>query len=264
MRDQPTFTAIVLAGDRTGKDPARGLFGGRKALLRLAGRPMVGYVLAALSAARAVGDIFVVANRAQKIEQGLKAAGEKTRRARFIEGTDSPVKSVIRAIEQLKLKYPVLVVTGDNPLLTTREAESFCRKALAARGFDVAVAVAEKSRLMREMPEARRTFVPLKGDAWGGCNMFALLNESALNAARFWIEVERNRKKTVHMVAALGLPVLFGSLTRTLSLEEGFRKVSARLGARILPLPVDDIRVAMDVDKPADAAAVEAALEEKA
>lgn len=225
---------------------------------------MVGYVLGALTGARAVDDIYVVANRAQEIEQGLKAAGEKAPRVRFIEGSDSPVRGVIRTIEQLKLKYPALVVTGDNPLLTRGEIEGFCRKALAAKGFDMAVAVAGKSRVLEKMPNAKRTFVPLKGDAWGGCNMFALLSENALAAVRFWIGVERNRKKTLQMVAALGLPVLLGVITRTLTLEEAFRKASAKLGAAILPLPVDDVRVAMDVDKPADASLVEALLKERA
>lgn len=257
------FTAIVLAGDRGADDAEAGLLPGRKALLPLAGKPMLAHVLKALGAAGEVASVWVAANGVAEIEAGLKRANVPLGRLKFVEGADSPVQSVLEAAKRHRLPFPILVVTADNPLLTGAEIDAFCAEA-AATGADAAVAIGEKSRLAKIFPNARRTWFPLKGDSYRGCNVFALLTPRAMNAVRFWRSVEGRRKRAVGLAARLGVRLFLGVVFRAITIEGAFRAASKTLGARVAPVPVSDIRIAIDVDKPADAALVEGILREGA
>lgn len=249
MTLETRFTALVLAGDRAKNDPFAGTFPGRKALLDINGRPMIGYVLDAVEGAVAVGDVYVVANGVKDIEQGLIRCGRNVKRTRFVEGGTSPVNSVLKTIETLRPAFPVLVLTADNPLLSATALDDFCDQARAEEGADIAFAVAEMSRLQDQYPGARRTFVKLKGEGYSGCNLYALLNSGALNAARFWLKVESDRKKTLAMIAGFGFGTLIRVLTRTITLEEALVRASKVLGAVVRPVLVGEIRIAIDVDR---------------
>ena len=249
MTLETRFTALVLAGDRAKDDPLAGTFPGRKALLDINGRPMISYVLDAVEGAQAVSDVYVVANQVKDIEQGLIKCGRNIKRTRFVEGGASPVNSVLKTVETLKPAFPVLVLTADNPLLTPKAIDDFCHQARAEEGADVAFALAEMSRLRAEFPGGRRTFVKLKGEGYSGCNLYALLNLKALNAARFWLKVEADRKKTFAMVAGFGFGNLIRVITRTIPLEEALVRASKVLGAVVRPVLVEEVRIAIDVDR---------------
>ncbi|MEE8295197.1 MAG: nucleotidyltransferase family protein [Sphingomonadales bacterium] len=251
------LAAIVLAGDRTGDDQAAGLFGGRKALLKLAGRAMAGYVLEALAKAKTIGDTYVVANRALEIKEGLIFSGEDVRRVHFLEGADTPVRSVLKTIKDLKLNFPILILTGDNPLLTPDIIDWFTNAALKEDEADVVVALVEKSRVVADYPKMRRTYYHLKGESYGGCNLYALLTPKALGAATFWLGVEKDRKKALKMVASFGFTTLLGALFRTLTIEKALQRASKTLKAEVRALMVPTGRIAIDVDKPDDVPIVE-------
>ena len=251
------LTAIVLAGDRTGSDQAAGLFGGRKALLKLAERAMAGYVLEALEKSKTIGDTFVVANRALEIKEGLVFSGEDVRRVHFLEGANTPVQSVLKTIKDLKLGFPILILTGDNPLLTPDIIDWFTEAALKEDEADVVVALVEKSRVVAEYPKMRRTYHHLKGESYGGCNLYALMTPKALDAATYWLDVEKDRKKALKLVASFGFGTLLGALFRTLTIEKALVRASKTLKAEVRALMVPNARIAMDVDKPDDVPIVE-------
>jgi len=251
------INAIILAGDRTGNDQAAGLFGGRKALLKLAGRAMAGYVISALEGAKAIGDIYLVANRVLEIKDGLIYSGEDVRRIHFLEGAETPVESVLKTIRDLKLAFPILVLTGDNPLLSPEILTWFITGALLETDADVVFALVEKSRVQANYPKMRRTYYHLKGEGYGGCNLYFLKSPKALAAATHWLEVEKNRKKALKLVASFGFATLLGVLFRTLALEKALSRASKTLNAEVRALMVQDPRIAIDVDKPADVEVVE-------
>ncbi|HXV74089.1 MAG TPA: nucleotidyltransferase family protein [Sphingomonadales bacterium] len=257
------FTAIVLAGDRAAADPHACLLPGRKALLPLAGKPMLAHVLGALAEANGVAAVFIAANRVKEIEAGLQAAGVPLGRVHFSEGAASPVQSVLEVAKRERIPFPLLVLTADSPLLTAPEIDAFCLKALAAKA-DAAVAVGEKSRLAKIFPNAARTWIPLRGDAYHGCNLFALLTPKAMTAVRFWRSVEGRRKSALRLAAKLGFKLFLGVLFRAVSLEGAFRVFSQSLKVKVVPVSPGDIRIAIDVDKPADAALAEQILLEAA
>jgi hypothetical protein len=185
-------------------------------------------------------------------------------RTRFLEGGVSPVNSVLKTIETLKPAFPVLILTADNPLLTAPAIDDFCHRARAGERADIVFALAEMSRLQAEYPGARRTFVKLKGEGYSGCNLYALLNTDALNAARFWLKVEADRKKTFTMIAGFGFGTLIRVITRTITLDEALVRASRVLGAVVRPVLVEDVRIAIDVDRVEQAGLVRTMLKKEA
>lgn len=243
----PTYTCILLAGDRPGDPLAEIAPRKRKALLPLRGRPMVLYVLETLRASPIVGEIMVVANNVAALETNADVtAFAHARPLRFLEGAGGPAAGVLKACETLS--GPVLVTTADNPLLSPATLADFCARAAADRA-DVVVGLAREKDIRKAFPNPRRTFLKLRGGAVSGCNLFAGSAEALARSARGWVDVESKRKRPLAFVAHFGLPTLLRALTGMLSLQNALDAVSHTLGARAGAIMLDDPAAAMDVDR---------------
>ena len=251
------FTALVLAGDRSGDDPQAGAIPGRKALLHVSGAAMLEHVLSALKGARQVGDVFVVANRVQEIKTGLKSNDTAHKKVRFLEGGGSPASSILMALEKLKLPMPVLIVTADSPLLQAGEIDDFCEKSIGLIGVDATVGMIEKSKFSVRYPDIKRTFISLKGEGFKACNIFALLTPGAKSGVQFWLKMEKDRKKVLAMVAGFGLGAMLAYVFGTLTLDRAFGRASKVIGAEFQPVIMANPDLAMDVDTLAHAVVVE-------
>lgn len=256
------FTAVILAGDRTAEDPHARLLPGRKALLPLADQPMISYVLSAIKKSKQVKGAVVVANRVQEISAAPQLSGTAIEGLRFVEGASSPVASIQKMLAQKSVAFPLLIVTADSPLLTSEEIDSFCTRVQELKP-DAAVAVGEKSRLVKLFPDAQRTWIPLRGESYHGCNLFALCTPSSVRAVNFWRGVELKRKSALQLALMLGFKMFMGMLLRTASLADAFHMFSKSLDLHIVALSPQDIRIAIDVDKPADAELAEKILLER-
>ncbi len=87
--------------------------------------------------------------------------------------------------------------------------------------------------------------------------MFALGSPKAARAVSIWREVEQDRKKGWKLLAALGLPGLLG-LARLRTLDQVLSAMGRKLGMTIRAVEMTNPLAAVDVDKPADLALVEA------
>ena len=243
----PTFTVILLAGDRAGDPLAEIAPGKRKALLPLRGKPMILYVLETLSAVPMIGDIVVVANSVTVIENNpAVAAFARTRPLRFVEGASGPAASVVVAAQGLA--GPVLVTTADNPLLSAATLADFCSQALESNA-DVVVGLASEKTIRKAFPAARRSYLRLRGGGVNGCNLFAGEAVALMQAARGWGEVENKRKTPLAFIAHFGFFTLLRALTGMLSLDNALAAVSRTLGLRAGAVMLDDPLAAMDVDR---------------
>ncbi len=98
----------------------------------------------------------------------------------------------------------------------------------------------------------RRTVIRLQDSAYCGCNLFAFMTPAARQVADYWRRVERQRKKPLRVVGAVGWLAVLRFLLGRLSLEEALERLSRRVGVRVgavlLPFP----EAAVDVDTTAD------------
>lgn len=250
---QPPFTALVLAGERGPTDPLAANAGACcKALVPVAGRPMVLRVLDALSGSAEVGTILLSGPAAAQLEgAGHLRDGIAAGRWGWRPPEATPSTSALFALRSIPETTPVLLTTADHALLRAEIVDHFCDESRRS-GCDLAVALVEHAQVMSAFPGTRRTALRFRGGAYCGCNLYAFLTPRSRNAADFWRRVENDRKRPWRMISALGWLPLVSYLIGGLSLEAGLRTLSERLGLRIRPIMLPFPEAAIDIDKPGD------------
>jgi hypothetical protein len=123
--------------------------------------------------------------------------------------------------------------------------------------------VVEASTFRRRFPDARRTFVPRRGEPVSGANLFLFRTPRGAAVARFWVRAESFRKRPWRMVAAFGPVVLLRFALGRLDLEGALAHASRATGARIAAVRMPFAEAAIDVDTPADLALASRLLEER-
>jgi GTP:adenosylcobinamide-phosphate guanylyltransferase len=253
----PGFSAIILAGQRPGGDPLAQHFGiEAKALIDVAGRPMLDWVARALLSRGDVGRVIVLAQDAPAL---LEHPGTRWMRAdarvMTCEGGSSIVDGIIGALENLPPAWPVLLTTADNVLLDGAMIDVL----LATVGdADVAASLVERRTLEAAYPGNRRTWLPFRGGAYSGANLFWLGTPAAMKALGVWRDIEQKRKRVRAVLNAFG--PLLGLLiaVRILNLDQAIAWAGRRLGlkAKAVVLPIAE--ACIDVDKLSDHEMVEA------
>ncbi|MGK2909812.1 MAG: NTP transferase domain-containing protein [Sphingobium sp.] len=245
----PGITAIVLAGSRPGADPLlEGSGVSTKALLPVAGKPMLAHVLGALVGHRAVGQIVVLAQDVQALADNPVIA--EFSNIRFAISSDGISRSVMAALED-GAPLPVLLTTADNVLLTGAMIDAFVA---GARGSDIAVGLVERQILLAEHPESRRTWLKFRQGWWSGANLFWIGSDRARPLLERWQAVEQDRKKGMKIVGAFGPLLLIGAMLRLLTIHQAVARLGLRFGvtARVVAMP--QAEACIDVDKPSDLA----------
>jgi GTP:adenosylcobinamide-phosphate guanylyltransferase len=242
------WQAVILAAGRGPDDPMARAFGiAHKCLLPVAGKPMLLRVVEAL-ARTSIGRPFTLS-----IEHGApvaEALGPSMELVARVSPEDSAPASALAAIGKLG-RFPVLITTGDHPLLTPAIIEHFTTEA-AASSADVLAALASGDTIRAAYPETRRTYFKLAGTDLSGCNLFAVMNERGLRLVERWRHIERNRKHPLRLVTAFGLVPLLEYLTGRLTPERAFTRISRKLGIVAQPVFMPFAEAAIDVDKPDD------------
>ena len=252
------WTALLLAGSRPSGDPlARSMGVAHKALIPVAGKPMVLRPLSTLMGNDQVGRIFVLTQNPDDLQPVLPEDSRIDVRASC--GT------IAETLEQLiiakAVDFPILVTTADHALLDSRMLSEFMTK---AAGADLALGVVERSALLARLPQTKRTWLAFRGGAYSGANLFAFGSIKALSAIEQWRSVEQDRKKGWRVLAALGPALLLGAVLRLRTLDQSVASVGRRLGIAIRAVVLSNPLAGVDVDKPADHALVEAILSGRA
>jgi GTP:adenosylcobinamide-phosphate guanylyltransferase len=252
------WTALLLAGSRPAGDPvARSMMVGHKALIPLAGAPMVLRPLRALLASDEIGDIVVLTQDPVDIRPVLP----EDERIQIRTSGETIAATVAELIASHATKFPVLVTTADHALLDTQMIAEFTRK---AEGTDLAIGVVDQKSLLERLPQTKRTWLKFRGGAYTGANMFAFGSEKVLPAIERWRSVEQDRKKGWRVLAAIGPALLLGAVLRVRTLDQSVASVGRKLGVTIRAVVLSNPLAGVDVDKPEDHALVEAILEGRA
>jgi len=252
-----SIDALILAGSRGPQDPVAAMGGvPHKALLPIAGKPMLAYVLEAVRNVPEVARIFICIDEATD----LSAVAGATAFQR-IPPASSPAASMAAALQTIDGQRPLLVTTADHPLLTTAIIRHFLDH--AAKDADLSVGLAEAATVTAAFPEGKRTFYRLAGKGFSGCNLFLARRPGAGRVAEYWRRMETHRKKPLRLVREIGLGALLRYALGLLTLDGAFAHVSRLTGATIKPVLLPFAEAATDVDKPADFVLVEGLLKKR-
>ncbi len=246
--DEIIVRSIVLAGQENRGALQNSSEERYEAEIQVAGRPMVDYVLDALGGAEGIDDIVLVA------PDSIRRPGTIGAR---VEG--DIIANLLSGIQALpSLSGPVLVVTSDVPLLTSRMIDQFLNE--APLGVDVVYPIIEKGLTQNKFPDTKRTYVKLRDGSFTGGNMFLI------NPVKF-LEIQNeikvlldHRKSPIRLARDIGVMTLVRLILGNLSIRAAERRVGSLLNiqgrALIFPYP----EVGVDVDKPQDLALVESVL----
>ncbi|HCS41377.1 MAG TPA: MobA-like NTP transferase domain containing protein [Pseudomonas sp.] len=253
------FTALVLAADRGPADPVAAMAGtGCKALVPVAGVPMVRRVIEALETSDRINRIVLVGPARNLLTQNASMTQLlDTARVSWLEPASSPSASAARALARQPADRPVLVTTADHALLCREMVDYFLQQATTG-GHDFVVAVTPLDTVLARFPGTRRTSIRLRGGPYCGSNLFAFMTEDARRLASFWQRVEQDRKHPRRVIAgALGLEGVLRYLLGRLTLEQALQQLSGRLGVSIGAVIMPFAEAAIDVDSPLDYQMVE-------
>jgi GTP:adenosylcobinamide-phosphate guanylyltransferase len=253
------FAAVVLAADRTGKDPITQHTGAAcKAFAPVGGIPMIIRVLDALDACEQIATIILCGppeslhDQCPELKQRI-ASGQVT----WTPNLDSPSRSAERGVSLVPADMPVLLTTADHALLTPSLLQHFLQQSSITQG-DATVGTIEQHTIADAFPQSKRTVIRLRDGGFCGCNLFTFTPQGR-SLIGFWRQAEALRKRPWRLIAkVLGFKTVWQYLLGTLTLKQALAAVSEKSGVDIRAIVLDDPRAGVDVDKVEDLLLAEA------
>ncbi len=247
-----SYTAIVLAGSRPGGDPLAKRFGtDLKALVPVAGEPMVGRPVRALLASEAIANVIVLTQQPGRLAAVVPDGVE------LAPSGDTIAATILALCDDPATQWPLLVTTADHVLLDPAMVDEFCR---AAEGADIAIGVVERAPLLKRLPDTMRTWHHFRDGAYTGANLFALRSPAVRPAVELWRTVEQDRKKAWRIISLLGPSTILLAAFRLLSLDQVLARLGQKLGLQVKAARLTNPLAGVDVDKAEDHALAEAIL----
>ena len=248
--DARTVSALVLAGARGATDEVAGAAGvPAKALVPLAGTPMILRVLDALRASERVDSIVLCGPNPPAVESCAPLQDVINRAGiTCIPAGDDLGASVQAGLDCIDLEATVMITTADHALLDVDIIDYFLEKTAALR-TDVSVGLVEHALVRAAYPEVRRTALKFAEGDYCGCNLYALSGARARDIVSLWQQTQAARKRPWRMVLGLfGVRALIGYISGRLGLEQARRAVLQSTGLTLdfvnLPFP----HAGIDVD----------------
>ena len=132
-----------------------------------------------------------------------------------------------------------------------------------AAGADVGVALVERRTLEAAYPGNKRTWLPFRGGAYSGANLFWLGSPASLEALAVWRRIEQQRKKARAVLGAFGWALALQIALRWLTLDQAITRAGKRLGIKARAVVLPFAEACIDVDKPSDHAMAEGILRQR-
>ncbi len=260
----PRFAAIVLAADRTGKDPITLHTGAAcKAFAPVAGTPMVIRVLDALAACEMI-DTIVLCGPPESLHTHCPELKRRiaAKQVLWIPNLNSPSRSAESGLQQIPAEVPVLLTTADHALLTPGIVRSFLGAAMTQDG-DAVVAAVRAQDIAAAFPGSKRTVIRLRDGEFCGCNLF-MFKPQGRSLVTFWQQAEALRKRPWRLIAqVLGFSTVLSYLFGSLTVQQGLDAISKKAGILIRIVTLDDPRAGVDVDKTEDLQLAESILSDQ-
>ena len=220
--------------------------GAPKALLPLAGKPMVQWVLDALEGVERIEGIILV---------GLGSANglSSSKVIAHVPDHGSMLRNVIAGVDRLIKSNPAAVQTvvcsADIPLITPAMIEHYLDRCTDA-DIDLFYGAVGRELMESRFPESRRTYIHLTDGELAGADIFVINPEIAYTNRELFEDLMGSRKSVLKQARRIGWVTLLKLLLRRLSLAEAVERVSRAMGLTGRVVLVAHAELGMDVDKP--------------
>jgi GTP:adenosylcobinamide-phosphate guanylyltransferase len=242
------MNAIVTAGGiPLPEDPLYPYTEGRsKAMLDIAGKPMIQWVLDALSASQKVEAVILIG-------MSEKAGVTCTKPIHYLSNQGRMLANIVTGVQKSLELNPesqhVLIVSSDIPALTG-EMIDWLVSQVEADLADLHYGVVPREVMDKRYPNSKRTWTHLKDMDVCGADINAAHVSMATEHLETWEALIGNRKSPLKQASIIGFGTLFLLLTRQLTLEEAVHRACASIGIRGKAIVWPWAEAGMDVDKP--------------
>jgi len=240
--------AIVTAGGIP--QPEDSLYtyshGDSKALIDVAGKPMIQWVLDALSDAKMVDNVIVIGLSPKSGVTCKKPLHFLSNQGRMLANI---VAGVNKSLELNKKNKYVLIVSSDIPALKPEMVDWLIETSMETQD-DLYYGVCPKAVMEARFPGSKRTYTPLRDMAVCGADINISHVRNATEHLEMWEQLIGTRKSPLRQAGIIGLGTLLALFLRRLTLEDAVRRVSDRIGIKGRAIVWAHAEPCMDVDKP--------------
>lgn len=240
--------ALVLAGGIPQPDDPLYTYsnGDSKALIDIAGKPMIQWVLDALGGSKHVRNVIVVGLSPKSGVTCKKPLHFLSNQGRMLANI---VTGVNKSLELDRKTEYVLVVSSDIPALKPEMVDWLVDTCMETKD-DLYYGICTREVMEARFPESKRTYTRLKDVELCGADINLTHVRMATEHLDMWESLIGTRKSPMRQAGIIGLGTLWQVLTRSITLEDLVEKVCRRLGIRGRAIIWSHAEACMDVDKP--------------
>jgi GTP:adenosylcobinamide-phosphate guanylyltransferase len=251
--------AIVIAGGiPKPEDPLYEFSqGGPKALIDVAGKPMIQWVLDALSGTESVERVVLIS---LSEEQGLECSKSVT----YLPDQGGLLENVrggiVKAVEINPQATHILTVSSDIPTIKS-EMIDWMVSENSKTDLDLYYTVIPRDVMEERFPESNRSYTRLKDVELCGGDLNMIRASTVYANVDLWDQLVAARKSVVKQAALLGYGNLLLLLSRQLTLAGAVERVTKKMDITGQAVISPYAELGMDVDKPHQLEIVRAELE---
>src|SRR5215213_5584817 len=242
------MAAIVTAGGIPRPEDPLYIYshGDSKALIDIAGKPMIQWVLDALGAAKHVDNVIIIGLSPKNGLTCAKPTYYISNQGRMLANI---VAGVNKSLELNKKSQYVLVVSSDIPTLKPEMVDWLVETSKETQD-DLYYGVCSREVMEARFPDSRRTYTKLKGIELCGADINVTHVRMATEHLDMWESLIGSRKTPLKQASIIGLDTFFQVVTRSITLENLVAKVCKRIGISGRAIQWPYAEPCMDVDKP--------------
>lgn len=216
-----------------------------KAMLDIAGKPMVQWVLDALCGARTIENVVMVG-------LGSESNLDCPKLAAYLPTAGSMLGNIKAGLVKIMEINPaseyLLIVSSDIPTITSEMVDWVTDTAMQTRE-DVYYNVIQREVMEARFPGSKRTYTHLKGmDVCGGD--MNVMRTSVSGDDELWEKIIASRKNVLKQASLIGWGTLFLLVLRQIDLHSAVKRVVKRINLTGRAIVCPYAEVGMDVDKP--------------
>lgn len=242
--------AVVIAGGIPNPEDPLYVFlkGDAKALVDVAGKPMIQWVLDALSGAKRVDNVIVVGLSAKNQLTCAKPLYFVSNQGRMLANI---VAGVNKSLELNKRNQYVLLVSSDIPALKPDMVDWLVDTCMETKD-DLYYGICPRDVMEKRFPNSKRTYTKLKDIELCGADINVIHVRMATEPEhmKLWEALIGSRKNAVRQASLVGWDTAFQLLTHSIALADLVEKACRRIGVKGRVIIWDRAEPCMDVDKP--------------
>jgi GTP:adenosylcobinamide-phosphate guanylyltransferase len=220
--------------------------GDSKALIDIAGKPMIQWVLDALSNSKKVDNVILIGLTPKSGLTCKKPLHYISNQGRMLANI---VVGVNKSIELNRKTEYVLLVSSDIPALKGEMVDWLVDTSMQTRD-DLYYGICPREVMEARYPTSHRTYTKLKDMEVCGADINVIHVSMATDHLDTWEQLIGNRKSPLRQAAVIGWDTLFQLFTRQLTLQEMVERASERIGIKGRAIIWSQAEACMDIDKP--------------